>query len=483
MKVSLVNPNLSGDVSILDIGITYLCTFINQKTRHQANIIDFTFHRRHWEAHLFDQLEKKKPDVLGISATSLYMPYCKKIILSAKKKFPSLRIIMGGWHCSIEPEDSINRYPFVEAIVIGDGEFALHEYLDRIEKNESLDGVGGVWFKDKTGNITRNEKRPLTQNIDDLPVPDYDYWEDLDKYFFYNQMLYFMGNRGCPFTCTFCSESVIKKNVPGPYLRFRNPRSFAQEIRHQYDKYRNRGLRIAHFFDPVFPHHKDWVEEFVHEYIRIGLAKELPFSCFTRIDTIDQERIELLASANCKIMRIGVEAGNEYVRKQVYKKNISNEKYAEVIHLLHKNGICVTGFNMLGGPSETRKTLRDTFRLVKKLQIDRPIFFTYRPLPKTRAAELVFELGGKIHHWVHVDSYHRQSNISTPYLKPRDILFFRYKCLFYFTLKRTIKLIRKQKFKFLIHLLKYLCHGIRDGVGLEYAIGYFYVCAGDNLLE
>ena len=483
MKVSIVNPNLSGDVSILDIGITYLCTFINQRTRHQANIIDFTFHRRNWENHLFNQLKKQKPDVLGISATFLYMAYCRKIILSAKEKFPSMKVIMGGWHCSIDPEDSINHYPFVEAIVIGDGEFALTEYLDRIERDESLEGVKGLWFKDREGHIIRNEKRPFIQDIDALPIPNYDHWEDLDKYFFYNQMLYFMGNRGCPFPCTFCSESVIKGNVPGPHLRFRNPRLFAEEVKAQFDKYKSRGLRIAHFFDPVFPHYKDWVKEFVHEYIRLGLAKELPFSCFSRIDTIDQERIEWLASANCRIVRIGIEAGSEHVRSQIYDKKISNEKCTEVIQLLHKHGIRVTGFTMLGGPGETKKTLQDTLSLVKQLEIDRPIFFTYRPLPKTRAAELVFELGGQILGWGHIDSYHRQSNLSTPYLKPKDILFFRYKCLIYFTLERTLKLVKKQKIRFFSNFLKYVFHGIKDGVGLEYAIGYFYVCAGDNLLE
>ena len=223
MKVSIVNPNLSGDVSILDIGITYLCTYINQRTRHKADIIDFTFHRRNWKSHLIQKLEEQKPDVLGVSATSLYMPYCRQIILLAKKAFPSLKVVMGGWHCSIDPEDSIHHYPFVEAIVIGDGEFTLTEYLDRIENGEPLDGIKGLWFKSPSGMTVRNEKRPFIQEIDQLPIPEYDSWDNLDKYFLYNQMLYFMANRGCPFPCTYCSESVIKETVPGPHLRFRDP--------------------------------------------------------------------------------------------------------------------------------------------------------------------------------------------------------------------------------------------------------------------
>jgi hypothetical protein len=182
-------------------------------------------------------------------------------------------------------------------------------------------------------------------------------------------------------------------------------------------------------------------------------------------------------------VRVGIEAGNEHMRNHVYKKNISNEQCTEVIHLLHKHGIRITGYNMLGGPGETRETLQDTFKFVKDLEIDRPIFFTYRPLPKTRGAELVSGVGGRILDWGGIDSLHSRSNITTPFLKPADILIFRYKCLFYFTLKRTLKLVRKQKARFFVNLFRYLFRGIRDGVGFEYAIGYFYVCAGDNLLD
>ena len=132
MKISIVNPNLSGDVSILDIGITCLVTYIDKRTSHQASIIDFTFHRKAWRQHLKKRLLEEDPDVIGLSATSLYMPYCVDIIRESKKIKPSLNVIMGGWHCCVDPDDAINNYPFVESIIIGDGEFALEEYLDRV---------------------------------------------------------------------------------------------------------------------------------------------------------------------------------------------------------------------------------------------------------------------------------------------------------------------------------------------------------------
>ena len=48
MKISIINPNLTSDPSILDVGITYLATYLNERTKHEASIIDFTYHRKDW---------------------------------------------------------------------------------------------------------------------------------------------------------------------------------------------------------------------------------------------------------------------------------------------------------------------------------------------------------------------------------------------------------------------------------------------------
>ncbi|MFH1415418.1 MAG: radical SAM protein [Elusimicrobiota bacterium] len=483
MKVSIVNPNLSGDVSILDIGITCLSTYINERTIHESSIIDFTFHRKKWKKHLAAELCSQDPDVLGISATSLYMPYCREIISEAKKNKDSLKIIMGGWHCAVDPDDSINNYPQVDAIIMGDGEYALEEYLDNLENSKPFSGIKGVWFRDNTGKIVRNTTRPLIEDLDSLPFPDYDQWKDIDKYLFYNQMLYVIGNRGCPFSCTYCSEALKREKIPGPHIRWRTPESFVEEIRYHYEKYKNRGMRIAHIFDPVFPNNKEWLFGFVTAYKKSGLSGELPFSCFTRADTIDEERIKMLASANCRILRTGIEAGNEGIRRGIYNKNISNDQYRRVFEMIHKEGIKITGYNMLGGPGETPETLKDTFDFVRELDVDRPIFFTYRPLHKTRSAEILLEKGGKVTGWDGIDSLHRRYNIVTDSLNPRKVGLFRYKCLFYFTLRRAFRLIKKQKAGFFINLIRFFIAGFRDGLDFEYIIGYFFVCAGDNLTE
>lgn len=481
MRISVISPNLSTDPSIVDIGITCLVTYLNQRTSHQARIIDFTYHRRDWEQHLRRNIESFRPEIIGISTVSMYMQYVKSMLKVIKEEY-RLPTILGGYHATLITEETL-ALPGVDAVCVGDGEFALTEYLDALESGRSAEGIRGIWFKDGGGRIVRNELRETIQDIDSLPIPDYDYWEDFEKFVFYNELFYLIGNRGCPYNCTYCSEQPMRDRLQGSYLRRRDPRAFAGEIRYHWEKYRRLGVKVAHTFDPVFTFDQNWVKEFCDEYVKLGLSKELPFSCFSRADNLTEEIIDTMAAAGLKIIRIGIEAGNERIRNEVYKKNIPNDQYRRVFKWLHRNGIAVTGYNMLGGPGESMETMRDTFNLVKELEVDRPIFFTYRPLPATRAAEMVAELGGMVdcNAWEQIDSLHQHSNVYTSDLNPRQIVRFRYKCLIYFTFRRALRLIRQQKLRFFWNMIRYTFRGLKDGIEFQYIVGYFFVSGGDNV--
>lgn len=479
MKISIISPNLSSDISVVDMGVTYLATYLNTRTHHRAQIIDLTYHRKDWQVYLNKKIEKFSPDAIGISIVSMFMQYTRRIAKEIKARY-NLPIVLGGYHATLCPEDAISVQN-VDAVCIGDGEFPIEEYLNALEEKRSAEGISGMWVKEN-GRLIKNPLRELIQDLDSLPIPNYDSWEDIDRFIFYNGVIYFIGTRGCPFTCTYCSEFPMRDATPGKHFRIRDPRAYAREIKSQWEKYKDRGMRVAHTFDPVFTINKKWLQEFCEEYISTGLSKVLPFSCFARADTIDEEKVEMLAAANCKVARIGVEAGNERIRMEVYDKKIPNEQYRKVFRWLHNNGIAVTGYNILGGPGETMKTMRDTFNLAKELNIDRPIFFTYRPLPKTQGAKLVTELGGKIDQkkWEEIDSLHENSNVYTGYLTPAQIVWFRRMCLSYFMVKRMLGLIKKQKHRFFLNLVKYFYRGYKDGISTQYIVGYFMVAGGEN---
>lgn len=291
MRISVISPNLSGCCSILDIGVTCLATYINERTEHKANIIDYTFKTKHWKQYLKNRLEEFKPDVIGITTTSLFMRYVRMTIEEIRKEYSSsVPIILGGYHTTLNPESAIQENG-VDAIVLGEGEYITADYLDALAQGKNLDGITGLWYK-KDGEIFRNSKRPWIENIDSLPIPDYDLWEDIDKYFYFIGQLWFMGTRGCPFKCTNCSEEPMTKAIPGKRFRVRDPKGYVQEIKYQWLKYKGHGFRMAHPFDAVFTANTNWVKDFCDEYKAQGMADKLPFSVFTHGATSQEEKIK-----------------------------------------------------------------------------------------------------------------------------------------------------------------------------------------------
>jgi hypothetical protein len=80
MRTSILSPNLSGCVSILDCGVTYMATYVNERTDHTATIWDYTFNRKHWQTYLKEKFYADRPDVIGITFSTLYKSYVEDSI-------------------------------------------------------------------------------------------------------------------------------------------------------------------------------------------------------------------------------------------------------------------------------------------------------------------------------------------------------------------------------------------------------------------
>jgi anaerobic magnesium-protoporphyrin IX monomethyl ester cyclase len=483
MKISIISPNLSGCCSILDIGVTCLATFINERTQHQANIIDYTFKTKDWKGYLKKSLDDFKPDVIGITTTSLFMRYVKMTIEEIRKDYSgSVPIVLGGYHATLNPESAIQEEG-VDAVVHGEGEYIISDYLDALSNGGSLDNISGIWYK-KESRIFRNPKRGWIEDIDSLPIPNYDLWEDIDKYFYFVSQLWFMGTRGCPFKCTNCSEEPMNKALPGTRFRLRNPRGYVQEIKHQWLKYKGRGLRMAHPFDAVFTSNTRWVEEFCEEYKKAGLAGELPFSVFTHGATSQEEKIKALAGAGCKEVRIGVETGNERVRNEIYGKHATNAQLRESFRVFKKYGLVTIAYNMLGGPTETKEILWETYNFNKELDPNKPIFFLFRPLPGTDIIPIIKKVGetiaeGTMSH--DVDTLHWGVALKSKDRTERYVAYFQIRCFAYFVTRRAWRLIRKQKLRFFINLARYMYTGWKYKLDMRIVFAYFLASCGDNL--
>lgn len=473
MKFLIINPTLSGDFTAWDLGVAALATYINQRTKHTAKILDFTFHRRRWKDHLHKTFRHFKPDVIGITCNSAYMRYVKMIAYEIKKNY-NIKIIFGGYHASLLPAETL-KMEECDAVCIGDGEYVIEEYLNALENDRSVKGIKGLWAKED-GKIIKNTKRPLIQDIDSLPIPDLNLWEDLNKYIYFLRAVYFIGTRGCPYNCAACPSQPLRKIIPGNHYRTKDPFAYVREIKHQWEKYKDRGFKTAYLFDPVFTFDRAWVKRFCEEYKKQGLTGKVDYAIYARADNLDEEIIRMLAESGCNFIRIGIESGDERIRNKIYKKNITTSEMQKNIDLCNKYNIKVAGFFMLGAPGESRETLRKTFELAKRLKISIPILFVFRPFPKIDASPLSKKDEGIMNMmWIRPNTSFLESLVKMNDLSLKDIESFRKRFYAHFIMRRAMTLAKNQKLNYFFDFVTYLVKGLRYDLGIGYLIVYFHL--------
>lgn len=471
MRVAIIYPNLDGTVPSLDMGVAYLATYLNERTPHQVRIIDPTFHRRHWESYIRTELDSFGPDVVGMSIVSLYFDYAKEIAGQVKRR-RDVPIIVGGFQATMAPEETMGVKDF-DALCIGDGEYTMEEYLQALEGGRDLESVKGIWFR-RDGGIVRNEMRPHIDDLDCLPVPNYDLFDDIDKYLYFLQRLYIIGSRGCPYSCAFCAESILHKINPGKRFRWREPRRYVGEIKELYDRYGLRGMKAAHAYDSVFTFDLEWLKEWVDEYKKLNLHRKLPYSVFLKADAhnASNEKLALLSESGCVQVRIGIEAGDDAMREKVLnKKGSSGKVLPEIVDKCNQLGFIVKTYSIFGIPGDTKETIRATYNLGRKLKPHVPLFFSYTPLPRTPLAERV-SMMNKSRDAQTMYSFHYSKGAANPGVPPSFVPRMILKSYLYFGSRLIWETFISNPLTFLPRMISRVYCGISWGNSMLSVLGY-----------
>ena len=83
--------------------------------------------------------------VVGISCN--IMTYESAIIIARAATSKGARVILGGPYPSSRPEAILQNQSFIDAVVVGDGELALHEYL----AGAPYGGIPGLCYRGPCG--------------------------------------------------------------------------------------------------------------------------------------------------------------------------------------------------------------------------------------------------------------------------------------------------------------------------------------------
>lgn len=336
---------------------------------------------------LIEHISRVNPGLIAFSTVTMQWRYTRDFSRVIKKMF-DVPIICGGPHPTYLPEVVIQE-PAINMICIGEGEYALLDVVNRMENKGDLSTIPNIWVKNEAGTVFRNPIRDLIENLDSLEFPDRSFFPYQDVIDESKSEPIFITSRGCPYDCTFCSNSAIKAlyRGKGRYVRQRSPENVIQEIQGLKETYR---FSTLNFYDEAFGFNRKWVSHFCEMYsAEIGY----PFGAFIRAETMDKETLHLLSRAGLRLIYLGVESGNAAIRRNVMNRQVSNDQILQTCRDARSEGIQIWTFNMVGVPGETVDTIRETMALNRIINPHFASVSIYQPFPGTKMYELCRENG------------------------------------------------------------------------------------------
>ncbi|MFA6321521.1 MAG: radical SAM protein [Candidatus Omnitrophota bacterium] len=421
MQVTLLTTTFSK----INLGVRYISSYL----RHRGYRVQIIFLRpddesdkEMFSAAVGEQISRLAKDSVfyGISLFTLDLNEARKAtdMLRASDNKP---VIWGGMHAILEPEECIK---YSDIVCIEEGEKAMAELLDAIERKYDYSRIEGLWVK-CGAEVVKNPMRSMESDLDNYGFPDFsleDKWivkggkvlpltmdmvKESPQHFGYSHiqelfsekiyMYVAIASRGCPHRCTYCSNAYFLDIIKGKGkpLRFKSIDCFIKELEN---------IKISYPFlnainiydDDFFARPVSEIERFSDEYKKkIGL----PFCCMISPWSYDARKVEILLNAGLVHAQLGVQSASERVNSEIYNRRISNKKISEVINGLdfYKKSGRLKSYMVdiiLDNPYETIDDQHETLKFFAKLPQDvRTQSFSLVFYPKTALTEKALKDG------------------------------------------------------------------------------------------
>ncbi len=325
-------------------------------------------------------------DLIGISSITSTAPRAFQLA----KKFSSMGIpvVMGGPHATFLPEESLI---YADYVVRGEGEETIVELVEHLESGIPLHDIKGLSYR-KGDAYVHNPDRPLIQDLDSAPIPDFDLvhnWREKTS-------IPILTSRGCPFGCRFC----VVIQMFGRKYRFKSIDRVIEEIREVASKRSH-----IFFVDDNFAADRERTKALLRRMIAEKIHIE--WSAQIRADVArDTELVNLMAQAGCFMVYVGFESINPRTLS-LYNKKQTVDDIVECIKTFKNASINIHGMFVLGGDADDIKTIRSTQKFAKRLDIDSVQFLMLTPIPGTPLFEELMQQGRVIHtDWTKYDGHH-----------------------------------------------------------------------------
>jgi radical SAM superfamily enzyme YgiQ (UPF0313 family) len=310
------------------------------------------------------------------------------VIMRHIKETSRVPVVVGGWHCTLFPEQ-MAQCEYVDYVIAGEGEEHIAEVADLIKNDKKRESK--IFYR-------------TILDLEDLPLPDYTIDENkerfissylTDKLSEYVQQpmrwLPYESSRGCPSHCTFCIN-VVTNNTR---YRKKSAAKTLAEIEQIVNTYKLTHLKIIddNFFVDIRR-----VREICEGIIEKGLNITWDGECrcdYFNDHMLNDETLSLCRRSGLVQLTLGIESGSPHTL-QLMKKGITPEQAVFAVKKCNEHGIIARSSFILEIPGETLDDIKQTIALINNLR-QYPFFTcgvgTFRPYPKCELTEKLLKDG------------------------------------------------------------------------------------------
>jgi len=364
------------------LGLLYISGYLKQH-----NITNYVYDATFYSyQNQLEFIEEKQPKVVAIYTNLMtklnVVTLVKELITNITYGFP--KIFIGGPDITYNLENYLNLG--AHFLIIGEGEETTLELYKAVTTKSSFDKIQGIAYLEEN-KVVKTPPRIKMKDLSELPLPNREAIP-VDKYLktwkdFHGQSSMTVSTqRGCPYTCKWCSTAVY-----GQSYRRRPADLVAKELKGLKETY---NPDTIWFVDDVFTVSHKWIKSFHEEVIKQDAI--IPFECITRAERLTDEVLQLLKEAGCYRIWIGAESGSQKI-VDAMDRRVDINVVKSAIQKTNSLGMETGTFIMLGYPGEEEEDITKTVAYLKDAN---PTHFTITLAYPIKGTALYNDIESKI---------------------------------------------------------------------------------------
>lgn len=298
-----------------------------------------------------------KADIFGVSCYIWNWEYSKELARRTKELNPDIVIVFGGPQVHHQDENVFCDLPFVDFIVVGEGEQAFAELIEfLVFKDDTSHKITGL--KEITG-LVINESQKVLRNcprlrIDDIDVIPSPYLSGIFDEMIQSSTLSFQvsqeTHRGCPYSCTFCDwgSSTMQK-----------VRRFSQErIFNEFEWMGKRKIEVLYNCDAnygLFKEDMDLTNKMIEVKRRYGFPEKFRAAYAKNSNQRIFEISKLLNDEGMsKGATLSLQSVDTHTLELIKRRNMRINDFSELIHMYNHARIPTYTELIVGLPGDSR---------------------------------------------------------------------------------------------------------------------------------